>query len=78
MGRNREAYVYQIRIKCHLDSSWSAWLGGTTVLPQPDGETVLCASPVDQAALYALLGRLWDLGVPLISVERVGDGHTAQ
>jgi hypothetical protein len=77
MGVNRKARAYRIRIKGHLDSSWSAWLGGATVLPQPDGETILCVSPEGQSALWALLSRLWDLGLPLICVECVSDGGAA-
>jgi hypothetical protein len=77
MGVNRGTSVYQIRVKGHLDSSWSAWLGGAVVLPQPNGETVLCVSPEGQSALWALLSRLWDLGLPLICFECVNDGGPA-
>jgi hypothetical protein len=78
MCTSREAQVYQIRIKSLLDSSWSAWLGGIAILPQPDEETLLCASLADQAALHALLEKLRDVGLPLISVECVSDGHAAR
>jgi hypothetical protein len=78
MCTDQEAQVYRIRIKGLLDSSWSAWLGGTAILPQPDEETLLCASLAGQAALHALLEKLRDVGLPLISVECVSDGQAAR
>jgi len=37
----------------------------------PDGETVLTGPVIDQAALYGILSRIRDLGVPLLSVKRL-------
>jgi hypothetical protein len=73
MGKNGKAPVYQVRIQSQLDRSWSAWLGGSTISPQPDGQTVLYVSAEDQAALWSLLGKLWDLGLPLLSVQCIDD-----
>jgi len=78
MCTDREAQVYRIRIKGLLDSSWSAWLGGIAILPQPGEETLLRASLAGQAALHALLEKLRDVGLPLISVECVSDGQAAR
>lgn len=63
--------VYEIRLKGHLSSDWGDWFGGLHVVPQDDGETVLTASGIDQAALYGLLRQIRDLGLPLISVIRI-------
>ena len=63
--------VYQIRIKAHLDDKWSEWLEGLTVTQEPKGETLLCGLVTDQAALHGLLKKMRDLGLPLISVNRV-------
>lgn len=63
--------IYQIRVKGILDSKWSDWLGGLTVTPQPDGETLLTGPVVDQAALHGLLQKIRDLGLPLVSVGPV-------
>jgi hypothetical protein len=34
-------------------------------------ETILCGNVVDQAALYGLLAKLRNLGLPLLSVKSV-------
>jgi hypothetical protein len=39
-----------------------------TLTAQSDGTTVLEGRVVDQAALHGLLGKLRDLGLPLLSV----------
>ncbi len=62
---------YQIRIKGHLDSSWSEWFNGLTVTTKDNGDMVLSGLVVDQAALYGVLIKLRDLGLPLLSVSRV-------
>lgn len=63
--------VHRIRIKGHLDTLWSDWLEGLTIIPEADGETLLCGLVSDQAALYGLLKKMRDMGLGLISVERV-------
>jgi hypothetical protein len=43
------------------------------VTSQPDDATTLIAGPVaDQAALHGLLTKIRDLGLPLLSVRRIG------
>jgi hypothetical protein len=61
--------VYQIRIKSHLDSDWSNWFEGLTITREDNGDTLLTGPVVDQAALYGLLKKVRDLGMPLISVN---------
>ena len=63
--------VYRIRIKGNLDKQWSDWFGGLTITPQANNETLLIGSVMDQAALHGMLAKLCDLGLPLLSVERV-------
>lgn len=62
--------VYQIRLKGHLGSQWSDWFAGLTITLEDNGETLLAGPVVDQAALYGLLRKVRDLGIPLISVNR--------
>jgi hypothetical protein len=64
--------TYQIRVKGVLGEAWSDWFNGLTVAPQDD-ETLLTGPVRDQAALHGLLARIRDLGLPLLSVRRVGD-----
>ena len=63
--------VYQIRIKGHLGPQWADWFGGLSITLEDDGETLLTGPVVDQAALYGLLRKVRDLGMPLISAVRV-------
>jgi len=66
-----DSSVYQIRIKGHLDPGWSDWFEGLSILLEDNGDTLLTGPVVDQAALYGLLRRVRDLGMPLISINRV-------
>lgn len=63
--------VYEIRIKGHLSCQWTEWFGGLNITMEEDGETLLTGPVVDQAALHGLLKKVRDLGLPLISVNRV-------
>lgn len=61
---------YQIRIKGHLDERWMRWFEGFTVLQQPNGETLISGTMIDQAALFGVLNRIRDLGLELVSVQQ--------
>jgi hypothetical protein len=62
---------YVLRLGGQLDPTWSEWLGGMEIAWDVHGNTLLRGRLVDQAALHGLLTRIRDLGVPLLSVERV-------
>lgn len=68
--------VYQIRIKGHLGSEWTDWFEGLTVSLEKNGDTLLTGPMVDQAALYGLLKKVRDLGMPLLSVICVAPDHS--
>ena len=63
--------AYQIRLQGHLGDEWADWFEGLCIIPEENGETLLTGPVVDQAALYGLLRKARDLGMPLISVNRV-------
>ena len=66
---------YEIRLKGHLDSRWSAWFDGLSLTNESDGTTIIHGPVADQAALYGLLQKTRDLGLPLISVNHVDPDH---
>ena len=71
----REAVIYQIRIKGHLDSQWSEWFDGLAISLEEDGDTLISGPVVDDAALHGLLKKVRDLGMPLLSVNRIDPGQ---
>lgn len=66
-----EPRVYQIRLAGHLGAQWTAWFDGLTITLEESGATLLTGPVVDQAALYGLLKKVRDLGLPLLAVNCV-------
>lgn len=64
---------YRIRLKGRLDAHWSDWLGGLALAygGAAGDETLLAGSLADQAALHGVLTKVRDLGLPLLSLERI-------
>ena len=65
--------TYCIRVIGYLDENWSTRLGGLQI-SQSDREgrtpvTTLTGSIIDQAALFGVLKALYDMRLPLLSVE---------
>ena len=64
--------IYQIRIKGHLvGQQWTDWFEELTITLEENGDTLLTGPVVDQAALHGLLKKVRDLGMPLLSVNRI-------
>ena len=63
--------VYQIRIMGQLERRWIDWFGEVTIALEENGDTLLTCPVIDQAALHGLLKKVRDLGMPLLSVNRV-------
>ena len=61
---------YQIHVKGQLGSQWSGWFDGLTVLPAGGDESILRGRIADQAGLLGLIGKVRDLGLPLLAVTR--------
>jgi hypothetical protein len=66
---------YEIRMKGHLGTRWSAWFDGLSIAHGSDGTTTIYGQVADQAALHGLLQKVRDLGLPLISVTPVETGQ---
>ena len=67
-----EGGSYEIRLKGRLAARWATWFDGLGLTHEGDGTTVIHGLVVDQAALHGLLNKVRDLGLPLVSVTRVG------
>lgn len=67
--------LYEIRIKGHLDDRWADWFEGLTIVREDNGETSLTGLVADQSALHGLLRKIRDLGIPLLSVNRIESGQ---
>ncbi len=62
--------LYEIRVVGHLSANWAARFEELTIRHNREGETEL-SGMLDQAALHGVLVRIRDLGLNLISVNRV-------
>jgi hypothetical protein len=67
--------VYQIRLRGHLSDQWTNWFEDFTITLEEDGDTLLTGLLVDQAALFGLLKKVRDLGLPLVSIDCVKPGN---
>ena len=65
-----EQGIYHIRVQGTLDRKWEDWFDGFVIAPQANGETGLTGPVTDQAALHGMLGKVRDLGLPLVLVAR--------
>ena len=70
----REPQTYAIRIQGHLSREWTDWFEGLAITLEDNGDALLTGPVVDQAALHGVLRKVRDLGLPLVSVQRVGPG----
>jgi hypothetical protein len=75
--KRNQPQCYEIRLKGHLDSQWTDWFGGMTILLEKDGTTLLSGPVADQAALHGLLKKVRDLGMPLVSVSPITPGPSS-
>ncbi len=62
---------YEIRIEELLDERWTKWFDGMEIVHAESGETILRGAMVDQPALFGVLGSIRDLGLTLISLQRI-------
>jgi hypothetical protein len=63
--------IFQIRVKGHLSRELTDWFEGMSITREEDGNTLLTGPVIDQAALYGLLKRVRDVGLPLVSAGQV-------
>ena len=63
--------TYEIRVKGNLDPKWGDWFNGLDITPAADDTKLLSGTVADQAALYGVLLKLHNLGLVLLSVQRI-------
>jgi hypothetical protein len=66
---------YRLEVQGALDAAWADWLDGAVIHIQPQTDatanTAFIVKVPDQSALRGLLGRLWDLNLTLISLQKL-------
>ena len=67
--------TFAIRLKGHLRREWADWFEGLTITLEENGDTLLTGPVSDQAALFGLLKKVRDLGIPLLAVNRIEPGQ---
>ena len=70
-----EEVRYEISLKGHLDERWAGRFGEMSIKNTLDLQgfpiTVLSGIIVDQAALHGVITRIRDIGIPVISINRI-------
>ena len=70
---------YEITVEGHLDRHhWSRWFEEMQITVTGEGTTVMSGPVADQAALHGLLAKIRDLGLPLVSLNRVENDQNDQ
>lgn len=67
---------YKIHVKGRLDLKWKDWFDGFEIT-YTNGDTFLTGIVPDQAALHGILAKINDLGLSLISVNKLPTDHPA-
>ena len=73
--------VYRIRLQEDLGPEWTEWFCGFDLVRETRGGILLTGMVADQAALHGLIRKVRDLGLTLVSIQRVEnqtkEGETA-
>jgi hypothetical protein len=73
---------YRIRVHGRLSASWASRLGDMSITVRQAASqqpvTTLTGEVSDQAALMGVLNTLYDMGFPLLKVERLGSAPTVE
>ena len=67
--------IYAIQLAGKLSPAWSEWFDGLSITvigeEKSDPKTLLVGPVKDQASLRGLLGRIWNLNLTILFVQRV-------
>ncbi len=61
----------EIRVEGQVDELWEEWFEGMRIDYIDDAETVILGELKDQTALHGVVDRIRDLGLILISFNRI-------
>ena len=68
---------YEIRVAEHFDKRLAEWFGDMEIVHVAGSdETILHGEMIDQPALFGVLGKVRDLGLTLISVQRLSPSRS--
>ena len=67
---SRKSYHYQIKLGGHLTGRIAQLFAGWQLVLTKNGQTIIHAEDIDQAALFGILLCIRDAGIPLVSVQR--------
>ncbi len=70
-----ESMRYEIRVAEPLDERWAKWFDGLEIISHESDGTILRGEMADQPALFGVLGKVRDLGLTLIWVQRLSIGR---
>jgi hypothetical protein len=60
---------YQIQVQGHFDEVLTEWFAPLCIANQPNGDATLTGSVRDQAELFGILLKLYNLNFTLIAVQ---------
>jgi hypothetical protein len=64
--------IYRIQLKENLRSDWNEWFSGFEVTQEVNSSgSLLTGMVTDQAALHGLIRKVRDLGLTLVSIQRM-------
>ncbi|PKN97678.1 MAG: hypothetical protein CVU42_15420 [Chloroflexi bacterium HGW-Chloroflexi-4] len=73
MKEKTKPTIYTIKLKGRLSREWSEWLEAMTIEYEGENETIVKGDILDQSALFGLLKKIRDLGLPLISINQISN-----
>ena len=65
---------YEIRLKGYLGTDWADQFEAQNLVHEGEDITLLICFVPDQAALFGILKKVRDLGIPLLSVKQIETG----
>ena len=63
--------IYRIQLQENLGPDWNEWFNGLAVTNEAQGGSLIEGMIADQAALHGLIRKVRDLGLTLVSIQRM-------